>query len=129
MRQSRVPKAGMGLFALRRFRAGERIAVYTGHVIDPVADGAGAQGAYWEEVTREARRDGGDGAAADYVMRAGRVWIDGNRNGSVAKYINDARGTRWENNAKMCEGGQWGRAAASETAASPGSSADEGRPR
>ena len=55
----------------------------------------------------EGRR--GTQAAHEYVMQCGSVWIDGVTKGNVARYINDSKGSRWVDNARLKQGGQYGK--------------------
>lgn len=61
---SRIPGAGLGLFAFRDFAAGENVARYTGDLVPSVNDGEG--GAYYLELSEEksidaARTNAGEG--------------------------------------------------------------------
>ena len=110
VRASGVPGAGNGVFALRDFSEGETVAVYMGAVVR-----AGEKEGYMERAYAKAKEydeskgERGTQAAHEYVMQCGSVWIDGVTKGNVARYINDSRGSRWANNARLKQGGQYGK--------------------
>ena len=104
VKASRVTRGGNGLWAMRPFAEGEVIGVYMGKVVETRAE----QQAYQEAVQREAARPDGDAHADEYIMQAGGKWVDGNGNGNAMRFANDARGTRWRNNARQRAGGEHG---------------------
>ena len=104
IKRSKVPQGGKGLWAMRPFEEGEAIGVYMGKVIHSYNEKV----AYLTAVQSEAKREGGDAHADEYIMQAGSTWVDGNVRGLVMQYANDARGTRWSNNARPRAGGKYG---------------------
>ena len=110
VKQSGVGQAGNGAYALRDFSEGETVAVYMGAVIRADDRVGYIERAYSR--AREYEESGGqrgEKAAHEYVMVCGGVWVDGARGGSVARYINDARGSKWTSNTRMKQGGQYGK--------------------
>ena len=111
VRSSGVEGAGKGLFALREFSAGETVAVYMGRVVR----GEERRG-YMERAHAAAQEYEASGgtrgvqAADGYVMKCGSVWVDGVADSNIARYINDSRGSRWVDNARVKQGGQYGKA-------------------
>ena len=108
VRTSGVHGAGNGVYALRDFTEGETIVVYMGTVVKAEEREGYMERAYAMAKEYEASNgEKGVKAAHEYVMQCGSVWIDAVKKGNVSKYINDAKGSRWGNNARVKQGGQW----------------------
>ena len=109
VRESSITQAGNGVFALRDFSEGETVAVYMGTVV-PAQDKDGYMERAYSRAQEYERSGGKRGvkAAHEYVMQCGAVWIDGATAGSVARYINDSRTSKWVPNTRAKQGGQYG---------------------
>ena len=87
VKTSKVPHAGLGLYTTKRIRKGRSIAKYTG-----------------EKMSRAAVDKRYGKKRADYVLCRGKKCIDARRsNSSVARFVNDSRGTKRKNNTKLTQ--------------------------